>query len=729
MYKPILAIEKKNNNMKRLAISFIPIIFLIFIMGNVNAYLVNFTGSTPVTLGIVNETETITARFDTINKTWIVSYYKFNENTYLSKWSNDYQTKYIDYSDVFGYATIKNNLSSTWELGNASFDNMILYVNDQNYQCTGPILNTLFGNVSYSSNTGFKNNDGGQYEGCYFAHNEWFISNNYLTFIHNYPTGIVIDYWFNLLDYSIKSGGNLHSLSTANGTLYIPSQYTQIRNPKIIYSYITDEYYLFFDDQNNILRNIRYDGSFNYLNNEQITSSGEIITPTNLNNHIYPDYDILYDTRYGYTIFLAIHLFNNNTVRIYAFDVISTKQLNSLVLVDRQDINLEGYDSQLKSTAGNITTAISLAKDDNYYWLYWAGNTSTDSRIIGMSENQLCYCSAWVNTSECVNNQYRKQTRTCVPTECEDIVQYILDPSCQYVPPPNIENATKFFQNVSACEIHTSELGKSQKCEFNLNVPSQCLLNTVVVTLSGTILSENNQKCDQGSWNISLCNPSFSCNNYGHTCNEFNWTHEYTRYTYKANDQALLQVVGIVPTSCGSWWCGFDRVQAWILSADLKVECQTGCYNHTVCGSGNTFGYSCFERSDCYQESCTFCPLGCRENTGLCVIAGEPSVTPSGVAPQPSSYANPFKFLKDAVEFSFADSTWMLNLISIFLTGGSAVFVGIKAKNWVIALIVAMGVALFFLTMGWLPSWIGIVWVLSIAIVLTSMFREKIVGK
>jgi len=716
MYKPINSKENKTINMKRLAISFIPIVFLIFLMGNVDAYLVNFTGSTPKELlTTVNAIDQIKGRY--FNNSWFVTYTFYeisaDKGNYISRWYKDYTIKQKDWYLIFGTPSTVTYID--WAINtnylDALNDNKIIYLTSTGLGGTCKILN-----MTYE----LKNNTLTTDAGCGSVFTISLADN----MVYVKQIGNTVYYG------DIKSTVNGGLSFGSNGTLTLPSSFSSFTgNNTIRFLYVPsiNEYWIFYPDQNNILQLTRYDNAFAYINTHQITGSGQLPNTDYFSGlKIYPDYDAVYSEKYGYIVYLAIHEYMNNTVKILALDTISTKQINNAVLVDSQTINMTVNDP-LVNTTNNIT-ALSFGYNPNtaHFNLFYAyRTTATGTAMSVLEESVSCQCSAWINTSECVNNQYRKQTRDCVPSSCtNDTIQYILDPSCQYVPPPNIENATKFFQNVSACEIHTSELGKSQKCEFNLNVPSQCLLNTVVVTLSGTILSENNQKCDQGSWNISLCNPSFSCNNYGHTCNEFNWTHEYTRYTYKANDQALLQVIGTVPTSCGSWYCGFDRVQAWILSADLKVECQTGCYNHTVCGSGQYFGYSCFERSDCYQESCTFCPLGCRENTGLCVIAGEPTI-----APQLSSYANPFKFLKDTVEFSFADSTWMLTLISIFLTGGSAVFVGIKAKNWVIALIVAMGVALFFLTMGWLPSWIGIIWVLSIALLLTNMFREKFVGK
>jgi hypothetical protein len=104
------------------------------------------------------------------------------------------------------------------------------------------------------------------------------------------------------------------------------------------------------------------------------------------------------------------------------------------------------------------------------------------------------------------------------------------------------------------------------------------------------------------------------------------------------------------------------------------------------------------------DDSC-YCQYGC-EN-GIC--------KPSAIQPSQLT-GNVFDIVKNLTESSF--SGWFLTLISVFVTAGSSIYADIMTKKWQIALGIGMMSFLFFLFIGWLPSWLGILWILSVAIIL-----------
>jgi hypothetical protein len=363
----------------------------------------------------------------------------------------------------------------------------------------------------------------------------------------------------------------------------------------------------------------------------------------------------------------------------------------------------------------NQTTALSLTSDDSYFYLFYAYNYSGNASIIKvLKESFTCACSSWLNQS-CIDNQHRQQTRTCVPSGCDTTIQYIIDPSCTYTPPT--ENATKQFSNSSLCVIFGNRLGETAKCEFNVKIPDQCQLNTVTVTLESHLEAEDNKQCDKGNYNLTLCNPSFSCLNYYHPCDEFNWTHSYPRYTYQPSNTAFLQAIGYIPTSCGQLSCLWNALDRWDFFASVKIECTLGCYQHKVCGSGDLLGYSCLERSDCVQENCTFCNNGCKVNTGECLPSGGEGLPP------PEINQDIFSYTLGLSKNLFSSVT--LTLMSVCIIGGSMFTVAYEGKGRIpMEIVLAIGILMSFVF--WKIQWLDTIYMILMILVLALFFGNKI---
>jgi hypothetical protein len=725
-YKLTNNLLNKNNNMRTLSYALVFGLFFLLFSMPVKAYLFNFTGSTPISipLGTLGSyiIDNVNAKYDPVNESWYIES-EFSKDfitdfngCYMSVWREDFTVKYTDWKTTFQDISGGNVCrQASWLFNtNKSFDYLV-YNNDTTLLWVGSSQN----GANSVSGSGITLVDKALTLVFPFIPLSVTGSIYYYSMTQN---GMVAFYKDNARD-TVKYG-DIHSifrnnalLGTGNGTLTLPASLTRINgNNTIKYVYIPsiDEYWLFLPNQNNELMLIRYDSTFNYVSGQSgQTLTGSITNAISFNNTLYPDYDVLYSERVNPIVYLAIHEYYNNTIEIIGLDPKGTKQANLPISIGIQFMNLTQNDPLL--TGGNKTAAISLTTDGDFFYLFYAYNYSIGSSMLNvLQENFTCACSTWSNQT-CIDNTHRKQIRQCVPSGCDLEIQYINDPSCQFIPPT--ENATKQFSNSSLCVNFGNKLGETSKCEFSIKIPDQCQSNSVTVTLESHLESQDNKQCNKGNYNLTLCNPSFSCLNYYHPCDEFNWTHSYPRYTYQPSNTGFLQAIGYIPTSCGQLSCLWNALDRWDFFASVKIECTLGCYQHKVCGSGELLGYSCVERSDCVQENCTFCNNGCKLNSGECLGAGGEGL------PTPEINQDIFSYSLGLSKNLFSSVT--LTLMSVCIIGGTMFTVAYEGKDRIpMEIVLAIGILMSFVF--WKIQWLDSIYMILFILVLALFFGNKI---
>jgi hypothetical protein len=191
--------------------------------------------------------------------------------------------------------------------------------------------------------------------------------------------------------------------------------------------------------------------------------------------------------------------------------------------------------------------------------------------------------------------------------------------------------------------------------------------------------------------------------------------------TYQPSETAFLQALGYVPTSCGSSWCLWNALDKWDFYAEVKTECQIACYNHKVCGSGESFGFSCDERSDCYKENCTFCTNGCYENTGSCYVS------PSGIPPLTGNI-DPFTYIIDLTQNAF--SPVILTILSVCIIGGGMIITATQMNNvnWQVVLSIGILLSFVFWSIHWLDTIYMVLFILSLALLWSRSLVSHVKG-
>lgn len=685
------------------------IISYALILMPVKAYMFNFTGSTPqILLSTNRDVDQIKVRYFDDTQSWYLMYnYPSGSNldNLMSIWNYNFAVKTFDFTTSWFSFSVWGSDSTLidWIINN----NYTLTPNQQFKKVIWVGLvgtNTIKGYSNMSLNQWWSQNGS-----VVSTSNGFSLTDNLKIF---WTDGTDLLYTDVASSGVLSMDGDVTLLLTGTGTLSLPYYVTGItgnNTVKAIYVPSTSEYWIFYPDQDRQLLLSRYDSSFNYINTHTIVSSS--VFPDNYFtvNQIYPDYDVMYNERYYDVVYVAMHEYVNNSIVIKAYDTKGTKQINEAVVIDNQYINLTENDPL--ATGENMTQGISLTTDGNYFYLFYAYNHSSGSEIKVLKEGFTCSCSAWVNES-CIDNSHRKQTRTCIPSNCDNIITYVVDSSCLFTPNETFNYTKRYTATPTRCVHFGNDVGTEDSCTFNFSVPIQCQPNSIVVTLYSGIEAEDNKACANGNYNITLCNPSYDCNKYSKPCDQFNWTFEFPAYIYKAGDKGLLQAIGFVPSSCGSCW--FSGVDKWVFDAYYKVECDILCYEHWYCIYEN---YKAYEDGSCNPTNLTYCPNNCNKNTGECYGSAGESL------PQPSESKDIFEYSVNLGKSLF--SPMVLTVFSVCIIGGSMFTVAYEGKDRIpVEIVLAIGILMSFVF--WKIQWLDTIYMILMVLVLALFFANKI---
>ncbi len=153
--------------------------------------------------------------------------------------------------------------------------------------------------------------------------------------------------------------------------------------------------------------------------------------------------------------------------------------------------------------------------------------------------------------------------------------------------------------------------------------------------------------------------------------------------------------------SCYDVWCG-DR-----------FEC---------IGKGEN-EYSVPELADCSLNmtdiGSRLCSYGCNEDTGLCFDSED--ITDIEEA------EDIFGWIKGEAENTF--SSFILVGFSLSITGMGIIWSAKETKSWQLGLGVGLLISVIFFYIGWLDTWMIMLWGLIVALMISKTFIEQFKGK
>jgi hypothetical protein len=718
--------------MRKFVLVYIAAIFFLLLLNNSKAYnLLNFTGSTPKELlTTANAIDQIKGRY--FNNSWFVTYTFYDplndKGNYISRWYKDYSIEQKDWDLVFGTPSAATYID--WAI-NTNYldslnDNKIIYLTSAGVGATCKILN-----MTYE----LKNNTLATDAGCAGTFSISITDN--MVYIKQIGNSV----YYGDIKSTINGGLSFGS----NGTLTLSPSFSSFMGNntiRFVYVPITNEYWLFYPDQNSILQMSRYDTSFNYINTYVVTGSGELPSDYYFSGlKIYPDYDVIYNTKYGYNVYVAAHLFGNNTIRITAFDVISTKQANDLVTVIFQDINLTQNDPLVNATV-NIT-ALSLdynAASDHFNIFYAYNSTLTGGSVRVLEESSACQYSTWQNTSECVGSN-RKQIRTTNNlVNCNAIIQFIDAPD--FCLTGQYGNQTQIvYTPVTKCgtpcedSLRDPKVDPTSKCIASVEIPSNCTGNiTVKATLSPyTELTSGIAILE--SFTYTLCSSNTDCVTGSDACITHDETYLATNGNYTPGQTATGQFEISDAFNCKT---GFLK-SAW------KFYKVTGsiCYTCSIpCGSPQCqrvgikdyavpYDTLCNPKSSCINDDSCYCQYGC-EN-GICKTSTQAKEEKEG-EDIGTGLGTPIKQVFGwgltglDVAFGSNQETKILGATIITIGFGVGVAAIIK-KNALMSVLgflaTSLTLSLFFAFRGWYPWWLVVLVDIPVAMFIVFMVTGK----
>jgi hypothetical protein len=185
---------------------------------------------------------------------------------------------------------------------------------------------------------------------------------------------------------------------------------------------------------------------------------------------------------------------------------------------------------------------------------------------------------------------------------------------------------------------------------------------------------------------------------------------------YNAGDTANARFVLYGANLCYNVYVGpFGNWQKYWLYGyicyDYDIPCGGWSCSQIFGKAYQTYvGIDCVENVSARQECQSLIGYNaCDPSTGQCKTKTLPTVAECG--------GDIFSFGFCMMKSTFGGTgSVALSLIAIMITGGSMMTATISTRKWQIGVGLGMGIALMFLIMGWLPSYVAVLWILSLAV-------------
>lgn len=369
-------------------------------------------------------------------------------------------------------------------------------------------------------------------------------------------------------------------------------------------------------------------------------------------------------------------------------------------LTDNEITNI--YNNYTVLTGDNISSPY-LTKDDNdiYYIFYELSNE------VKVSYENPCFCSDWVNTTECQENKI-KQTRNCHPDLCEieTETRYVDSVYCAKEYNRSLGIYEQEYESEVICYecesdwIYFADGETTAECEpIHYTIPSSA---TNIFTNSTAISVLDGEGCENGDYDLEVCNPSYDCDQETFSC-------EYpVNFTTKNNE---AYGIGDIVTSkmklrvdsscrCPRFLLG-DKIKRFKVLGVTCISYDIACIEEWYCLNEE---YKALKHIDCSSSNQTLCEFGCSD--GECI---------TDTTQREDSPANVLFWLNLVIN---PNTTWKF-IWSLFISGIVGV-IGIsiaKGKNDILFFLVGFGIAFsVFVLIGWIPAIIILVMVFFVLV-------------
>jgi len=372
----------------------------------------------------------------------------------------------------------------------------------------------------------------------------------------------------------------------------------------------------------------------------------------------------------------------------------------------------------------NYTSTAFLYYDDTngHFWLFYSVYDKNDLSFLGMfaqSESGYCDCTAWENKTCISGTAYRERTRVC-PFDCDDEGGSVWDSFCNDTMyyPDHTYPRTQIISDTGRCDTgwHDPADTPQIRCDASIEIPDTCININTSATFHNSVESSSTFWANLGDtqYSVTICNPLTSCNQYQNSwlCeSQSNLTLTKDNQSYNAGETATGSMI-VVGSPCQHrknvlWEYGWKRYR---VSGSITYFCNQYC-GGDVCTTRGLVEYTIYQFPDCtYNESSKeICTYGCED--GVCKTS-----IPDTEIRQP--IGNPFEWIKGEAEYNLGSTVTMVFAFGVSLAGG--VYGAVSTKKWQIGAIAIMGLVALFMSIGWLPAIIGILWILSIALILAK---------
>jgi len=355
-------------------------------------------------------------------------------------------------------------------------------------------------------------------------------------------------------------------------------------------------------------------------------------------------------------------------------------------------------DSQIQDRWNFYQSTISkpfLTKGESeIYYLFFEEEISGTDNMKVVYENP-CWCGDWVNTSIC-QEDLEKQTRNCNPDLCEseEESRYIYTEYCGKVYNRSQGIYELEYETVTVCYECESEYKyfddgeTTSKCEPQHHTIPSGAIN--IFTNSTVISVLDGEGCDNGNYDIKVCNPTYDCNEETFSCEyPVNLTTKNNE-NYGVGDIVTSKMDIRVDSSC--------RCPRFLLSDKIKrfkvlgvtcVSYDIPCEEEFYCLDNN---YRGLRHIDCSVSDIEPCQYGC--SNGNCI---------SDSAQREGSPANILTWL-DLI--MYPNDTWKFiwSMVISAIVGIVGVSIG-KGKQSGLFFLVGFGIAFsVFVLIGWIPA-------------------------
>lgn len=732
-YMITLILKTKTVNMRTLKYTLVfGIFFLLFLTSVKSSNLINF-GDSPIvmTSGLTNRVSHISVYYDPITAFWYVAWSSSNvPECWLSKWNRDFTVKMIDWIKEVDEAgnvicDISENYYNASELymvstiDGTSTEIRFMNISKSDLTISGGVVDKIIKDCSQC--TGFTTAGSGKssdISGMEQSTNTWVAScsgatGHYVFYTFPYYNNVSYCPFVPSSYAPLSPGSYQHDLSHVYNIMF-PDEYWSS-----FLAYYNSTWSL-------ILQRMAFDTDFTWKTSDRISLQTEsVYIKTSFYNPYTKQYYILY--RNGT---------NDANFRIKLLNPSDVIGMNSFIVAGTQDLNMTPYKNTNAGLIGNDlinTTKLYWENSTNSkYWMFWSEYNNTHSYIYAMAESLTCTCTDWVN-GECASSNSRYQRRTCVPDNCEEEIQSIDDSSCTNEFIANYENVT--YQ--STCEkklVKSGWFGWStvmgcDVCSAILTIPQNCTAPIITEAKGWQIIDNgggNSALFTNGNHSINAMTPVW--NDSSSTIGIWNCSSGWgSQVIHNYNDYYGGQTISAKFTGCVDGECVYSLtnlggIKEWSIHGLLKVTCKQACTGFWKCADDIT---SYYKDIDCQPKNYTICSLGCNKDNGKCNIGGEITIEKQKQIDK-CSLLDPLSYISCLASNTFSDV--ILTAFSIGVAGVVMIISTHQTKSWQLGISLGLLVCTIFWKLGWLDSWVLLLWGLSVALLIAQTITKQIKG-